>query len=497
MLCGGRAAWLRSRRRDWGLEAMTLAASAPPALLMAWLWPDLGLAGLVVPTLLLALLLLVAHFGFEAGLLREQVQAMERLSGVTLAQDNPARLITRFLQLGGALISANRMSLWLTRRRLQPGTGGTAPGGLDGGGREPDADGVHRAGAGASGRGPGGARGGAAAAADRAGRRAGRARGRGGAAGLARRAVLPAAAAAGRSGAPRWGSSQFERDGLHPYTRRDLERVRALAGQAAAAIVNGQQHRDVTTQAVTDGLTGLFNRRHMQAALESEQRRALRYGHPLSVIMLDIDTFKSYNDTYGHTQGDVLIKMVASLLRANVRGVDIVGRYGGEEFIVLMPETTKEEAGYTAERLRQSVAATSFPGFADDPEMAVLKTISLGVATLPEDAGDAEMLVTLADQALYQAKRGGRNRVVLAGTAPPCRCPAWGLVGRGASLKCLSSAASRPGTVCSEATTSGARPRSSVAVCAVLGPMQATRTVRAAGPPGPARRRSSSRWRSW
>ena len=211
------------------------------------------------------------------------------------------------------------------------------------------------------------------------------------------------------------GVVQFERDGLHPYTRRDLERVRALAGQAAAAIVNGQQHRAVTTQAVTDGLTGLFNRRHVQAALESEQRRAQRYGHPLSVIMLDIDTFKSYNDTYGHTQGDVLIKMVASLLRASVRGVDIVGRYGGEEFIILMPETTKEEAGYTAERLRHAVASATFPGFADDPEMVVLKTISLGVATLPEDAADTEMLVTLADQALYQAKRGGRNRAVLAG----------------------------------------------------------------------------------
>ena len=110
----------------------------------------------------------------------------------------------------------------------------------------------------------------------------------------------------------------------------------------------------------------------------------------------------------------MLIKMVATMLRAGVRGVDVVGRYGGEEFIILMPETTKEEAGHTAERLRHAVASTSFPGFADDPEMAVLKTISLGVATLPEDAGDAAMLVTLADQALYQAKRGGRNRVVLA-----------------------------------------------------------------------------------
>ncbi|MBV9848395.1 MAG: sensor domain-containing diguanylate cyclase [Armatimonadetes bacterium] len=409
ILIGGRSLWLRARRRRCGLDAMALAAGAPPVLLMARLWPTLGPAGLGAGAVLLGLLLVVAHFGFEAALLRAQVRAMEQLSTVTLAQGNLPRLITRFLQISGGLVSAHRTALWLTNTSefgleramwLQAGGNRTQVGY-------------------------------AGPATIRSGE---------GLVGCVAERQLPLIVRDGavdprRAEVEKWdqpdtsfsllllplmvsgrtvGVAQFERDGPLPYTRRDMERVRALANQAAAAIVNARHHRDVTDRAETDGLTGLFNRRHIQAALESERRRALRYGHPLSVIMLDIDNFKSYNDTYGHTQGDVLIKMVAGLLRANFRSVDIVGRYGGEEFIVLLPETTKEEAGHTAERLRQSVAATAFPGFADDPEMAVLKTVSLGVATLPQDAPDAEMLVMRADQALYEAKRGGKNRVVLA-----------------------------------------------------------------------------------
>ena len=277
--CGGRAALLRARRQDWGLEAATLAACAMPALLMARLWPGLGWAGLGASALLLALLLLVAHFGFEAALLREQVRAMERLSGVTLAKDNRARLITRFLQLGGGLVSAHRMSLWLTdadfslervarlqadwseedgsrtqmvftgpaRVRLGEGLVGRVaerqlPLIVRDGGREP---------------------------------RAAEAERRDWPDAPFSLMLLPLAV-----GGDLVGVVQFERNAPHPYTRRDLERVQALAAQAAAAIVNGEQHRDITTQAVTDGLTGLFNRRHVQAALDSEQRRALRYGHP-------------------------------------------------------------------------------------------------------------------------------------------------------------------------------------------------------------------------
>ena len=413
ILLGGRLLLLRTPRRDCGLDAMMLAASVPTALLMARLWPQSGPAGLGAAAVLLALLLVVAHLGFEAGLLREQVGAMERLSEVTLGQNDRMRLITRFLQLGGALVSAHRGVLWLiddagfslerTARlwvawteagrpeMLGPGLASVRFGeGLVGRVADRQLPLIVRD----------GTRDRRAAEVERQDQPA-----------VPFSLLLLPLVVAGQT----VGVAQFERDDPQPYTERDLGRVRALTSQAAAAIVNAQRHRDVTTQAVTDGLTGLFNRRHMQTALESEQRRAQRYGHPLSVIMLDIDNFKSYNDTYGHTQGDVLIRMVAGLLRANYRGVDIVGRYGGEEFIALLPETPKEEAAHTAERLRQSVAETVFPGFADDPEIAVKKTISIGVATMPDDASDAEMLVMLADQALYRAKRGGRNRVVVAG----------------------------------------------------------------------------------
>ena len=208
------------------------------------------------------------------------------------------------------------------------------------------------------------------------------------------------------------GVAQFEREAPGYYTNRDVGRVRSLASQVAATIANVRMHRDVYNQAVTDGLTGLFNRRHMQSALIEERQRAARYSRSLSVIMLDVDEFKKYNDTYGHPQGDVLLKMTSSLLKANVREVDIVGRYGGEEFIVVMPETSKEDAILTAERLRSAMAGTVFPGFADDSSAGVFKTISLGLATYPEDSDDMQTLVSLADQALYRAKRGGRNQVV-------------------------------------------------------------------------------------
>jgi two-component system cell cycle response regulator len=148
--------------------------------------------------------------------------------------------------------------------------------------------------------------------------------------------------------------------------------------------------------------------------LADECRRAKRYSHPLSVIMLDVDGFKSYNDTYGHVQGDVLLKMLAGILQTSVRGVDSIGRFGGEEFIVVMPETPPEEAYQAAERLRLAVAQTIFPGFADDPELVVFKTISLGVATFPSVTHDPQSLVTLADNALYRAKRGGRNQTIQA-----------------------------------------------------------------------------------
>ncbi len=416
----GRRAFGRHWRSGGRLEMAGLVACAPVAALMALVAPRLGVPGVAAAAGLMALLLVIAYFGFEVSLLREQVRAMEKISAVTLSQTNPHKVIERFLQLSSGLIPCDRAALWLTdnsQTRLDRVARRQATSSLLAQSRLAESQGLDarlgepvsvRFGEGLIGR-----------VADRQAPliiRDG-----------ARDPRSASVEAQGRSGSPfallllplvaggeTIGVAQFERDLPGNYTPRDMMRVRSLAGLVAAMIANMHMHRDVYNQAVTDGLTGLFNRRHVQTALVDERQRAYRYGHALSIVLLDVDGFKGYNDTYGHPQGDVLLKKLAAVLRETVREVDIVGRYGGEEFIVLLPETSKDEACRTAERLRAAVAAAVFPGFADDPEMTVPKTISLGVATYPADASDVQTLVAQADQALYRAKRGGRNQVMQA-----------------------------------------------------------------------------------
>jgi len=394
-----RHAWM-----NWRLEAATLAATAPVAILMALSYPRLGMTGVGGAAVLFALLLVVAHFGFEVACLHEQVRAMEKISAVSVSQTSTPKVIERFLHLSGGLVSCDRAALWLTddsHTRLEWMTSAPA---------RPDAPAVSvRFGEGLVGR--------VAESKEPRIVRDGARDPRLAAEEQHRRQpdsfslmLLPLVA-----GNETVGVIQFERDAPGAFTDRDLARVRALANQTAATIANVLSHQDVYNRAVTDGLTELYNRRHMQEVLLDERRRAHRYGHPLSVIMLDVDSFKTYNDTYGHVQGDVLLRMMAAILRENVRGVDILGRYGGEEFIIVLPETPATDAYRTAERLRQAVAAAVFPGFPTDPDLAVFKTISLGVATFPDSTDDPQALVTLADNALYRAKHGGRNQTVVAG----------------------------------------------------------------------------------
>ncbi len=403
--------------QGWHMEAAALAASAPTALLMALVFPRFGLPGLTGLAALLALLGVVAHLGFETAALRDQVRAMETLSAVTVSQTSPLRVTTQFLHLSRRLIPCDRLVLWLTDEsdmRLKR---------ADGVREREDAGGAARsvrfgeglAGRAAERRKPLFIRDGACDPRSVAEERADRSKG-----GLRRVpepsfALLLVPLVAGNQ---TLGVIQFERDAPGTFTRRDLSRIRALASQAAATLANVRTHQDVYSQAVTDALTGLHNRRHMQTALADEGRRAQRYGHPLSVIMLDVDGFKSYNDAYGHVQGDALLRMLAGVLQASVRGVDSVGRFGGEEFVVVLPETPAEEAYRAAERLRLAVACASFPGHADAPDAAVCKTISLGTATFPDTTEDVQALVMLADSALYRAKRGGRNQTVQAAPEP-------------------------------------------------------------------------------
>ncbi|MEC9466650.1 MAG: sensor domain-containing diguanylate cyclase [Myxococcota bacterium] len=187
-----------------------------------------------------------------------------------------------------------------------------------------------------------------------------------------------------------------------------LEMLRVIADHAAIAIANAQMYEKMETLATTDGLTGLTNHRNFQELFDSLMLRSERYNRKFSLVLCDIDHFKSVNDTYGHPIGDVVLKKVARVLKASARGTDIVARYGGEEFAILMEEAEGTAAVATAERIRESVKKEVF--HSDIGSFSC--TMSLGVATFPEDATQKGRLTVCADEALYAAKHGGRDQVV-------------------------------------------------------------------------------------
>ncbi|MBI5644217.1 MAG: diguanylate cyclase [Deltaproteobacteria bacterium] len=164
--------------------------------------------------------------------------------------------------------------------------------------------------------------------------------------------------------------------------------------------------------AVTDGLTGLYNHRFFKAELDRQVKGALRFARPVSLMMADVDYFKHYNDTNGHSLGDVALKSIAGILRRSTREVDVAARYGGEEFVVILPDTSIDGAMIAAERIRKKVEEENIPNRETQPGGKV--TLSIGVATLPDNVMDAQALIEAADKALYQAKEAGRNRVVAA-----------------------------------------------------------------------------------
>ncbi len=166
--------------------------------------------------------------------------------------------------------------------------------------------------------------------------------------------------------------------------------------------------------AIKDGLTNLYNHRHLQEALSAEVERSQRYNRDVSVLFIDVDHFKTYNDTQGHPAGDEVLRGIARILLDHARDTDIVARWGGEEFVVLAPETSEQQATELAERLRAEVSAYPFLGRETQPNGLI--TISVGVATLQSD-GSHVSLVERADAAVYQAKAAGRNTVCVAGAA--------------------------------------------------------------------------------
>ncbi len=163
--------------------------------------------------------------------------------------------------------------------------------------------------------------------------------------------------------------------------------------------------------AVTDGLTNLFNYRAFRNQLRLEISRSKRFNLPLSLLIMDLDHFKIYNDQFGHPSGDRVLKKFSDILRKNIREIDYLARYGGEEFVLILPGTEKKYGGLVAEKLRRLIEHTRFPNEDKLPTGRI--TMSVGVASYPQDAQEEESLIRLTDQALYQAKRNGRNRTVV------------------------------------------------------------------------------------
>jgi diguanylate cyclase (GGDEF)-like protein len=199
--------------------------------------------------------------------------------------------------------------------------------------------------------------------------------------------------------------------GLRTRPGEERRLLTMVAKLTAVALTHVTRLRTVEELADIDGLTSVNNKRYFKTRLQDEVHKA-DAGSPLSLLLLDIDHFKHYNDTNGHLAGDDILRKVGQLLKSATREDDVVARYGGEEFVVVYPGTGKEDAVRLAEGIREAVAFQAFPNGARQPSGAL--TISGGVATFPEDAQSAVELVRSADQALYDAKAAGRNRIVAA-----------------------------------------------------------------------------------
>jgi diguanylate cyclase (GGDEF)-like protein len=205
------------------------------------------------------------------------------------------------------------------------------------------------------------------------------------------------------------GLLKLDRRGGAPFAERDREVASIFASQVAITLENARLYTLHKQLATTDGLTGLFNHRYFQERLALELEKSQRTGEPVSMALLDIDFFKKFNDTFGHQEGDNVLKKVAKLLRQQARPAkDVPCRYGGEEFVMIYPGTSLPEAVQLADALRAEAEKNLSGG--NETERRPI-TFSVGLCVFPMGAKDQRQLIHLADQALYQAKQNGRNRV--------------------------------------------------------------------------------------
>jgi len=204
------------------------------------------------------------------------------------------------------------------------------------------------------------------------------------------------------------------------FTHEDIELVRSMASQAGAIVENAQLYMRATQLANTDWLTGLYNHRSFHEHMEQEIARSSRFGAVFSLVMMDIDLFKSYNDTCGHLAGDEALRTIGKIIQNAIRGADLAFRYGGEEFSVVLPETRLEEGFKAAERIRQAVETKT-------KTLVIPITISLGIASWPLDGVMKEEIIARADAALYRAKETGRNKTCLSTEVAKTEAPLVGV----------------------------------------------------------------------
>jgi two-component system cell cycle response regulator len=212
----------------------------------------------------------------------------------------------------------------------------------------------------------------------------------------------------------------FDRVDADAFDERDLATIRTFASQATVAIDNVLLHEEAQRLSITDGLTGLWNYRYFTMTIGKEIERSARFGRPLALLMLDLDRFKLVNDTHGHQRGDAVLVELAARVRGQVRDVDTVARYGGEEVVVILPETDEAGAVLAAERICDAVRRRPF-GEPGEGEVEV--TVSIGAAVFPAHGGSSTTLLRRADEALYEAKDAGRNTWRLATAAPAETAP--------------------------------------------------------------------------
>jgi diguanylate cyclase (GGDEF)-like protein len=199
--------------------------------------------------------------------------------------------------------------------------------------------------------------------------------------------------------------ASYERE--NHFSQGNFALFTTIAAEIAFAFENARIFARMEELATSDTLTGLYNRRQFKALAAIEFERAVRYKKSMAVVMIDIDYFKKVNDNYGHAGGDLVLQSLSDLCKRSLRKVDIMGRYGGEEFVILLPETGIMEAQKTAERLRLEIAGM----LTNTPKGAVRITASFGIAILDDKRNTLDSLLDCADQAVYGAKLGGRNRV--------------------------------------------------------------------------------------